>query len=124
MSKLFGVITAMTSLVSDGSGDSGPGPIYLVAKPADEEVRFHVIGASSVALEAVFLLEVTNDGGNRSVHRGSARLRAGDVVTLSVVSVRPLGGEWRAHLRVEPQGGEAYEQIKKVCKKNRAQPRV
>jgi hypothetical protein len=110
MLKLLGVLAAMTSIT--GGEATGAAPIYLVAEPADEGVRFRVVGAPQSDLDASFSLEVSG-GGNRSVHRSSASLRAGDTVTLSTVSlggVRP--GEWRAHLRVEPAGRAAYEQTK------------
>jgi hypothetical protein len=61
-------------------------------------------------VDATFTLEVTSEG-NRSVHRGTARLEGGDTVTLSTVTLgnaRP--GEWRAHLRVEPNRQAPYEQ--------------
>lgn len=113
MFKLLGVLAAMMSTVSGNAGqEAGPAPIHLVAEPAGDGVRVRVVGASKAAYSASFSLEVTSDG-NRSLHRGSVDLQAGDAVTLSTVTLGDAApGRWRAHLKVEPQGGQAYEQTR------------
>jgi hypothetical protein len=75
-------------------------------------MRFKVIGASKAQFEATFSLEVTG-GGNQSRHLGSAKLAGGEAVILSTVTLGNVArGQWRALLRVESQGGEAYEQVR------------
>ncbi len=85
-------------------------PIHLSTESLPHGVRVQVIGAASATYEASFHLEVTSEG-NRSVHRGSARLEGGEPVILSSVTLGSEGTRpWRAHLRVEPRGHSAYEQ--------------
>lgn len=112
MFNFHGVLAAMASLVAGGSGQSASAPIYLTAEPVGESVRIQVVGSSDADYEATFSLEV-DGGGNQSRHRGSATLRAGDVVTLSTVTIglRPAA-DWRARLRVEPRDGQGYEQVR------------
>ena len=94
------------------SGGAGPAPINLVAEPVDGGVRVRVVGSSSADFDAIFSLEVEG-GGNVSRHRGSARLRAGDEVTLSTVTIGVAApAAWRARLRVEPSSGKQYEQVR------------
>ena len=111
MFKLVGVLAAMMASVSGVAGAEGSrGPIHLVAEPAGEGVRVRVVGASEAPYAATFSLEVVS-GGNRSIHRGSANLQGGEAVTLSTVTLgNAAPGQWRAHLRVEPQGSAAYEE--------------
>jgi hypothetical protein len=106
----MGVFAAMMSPVPAEAGAAGSTPIYLVAEPLPEGVRIKVMGASERDYEATFSLEVMG-GGNQSRHRSSARLRGGEPVTLSTVTVGTQA-EWTARLRVEPRDGEAYEQIR------------
>ncbi len=103
MFKLLGVLAAMMSSVSGNAGqEAGPAPIHLVAEPAGDGVRVKVVGASKAAYSASFSLEVTSDG-NRSLHRGSVDLQAGDAVTLDChVGERGAGPVARAS-----QGGAA-----------------
>lgn len=113
MFKLFGVLAAMMSSVSGNVGQERESvPIQLVAEPAGDGVRLRVVGASQAAYFASFALEVTSEG-NRSLHKGSANLQGGDTVTLSTITLgNAAPGRWRAHLRVEPQDGQAYEQVR------------
>ena len=111
MLKIIGAIAAMMTSAA-GAEPNPPGPIYLVAEPAEQGVRVKVLGSPTGSYEAVFSLEVTSNG-NRSVHHGSARLGSGEAVTLSTVTLGDAKpGEWRAHLRVEPRGSSAYEQTR------------
>jgi hypothetical protein len=87
-------------------------PIYLVTEPAEQGIRIKVVGAPKADIDATFALEVVGSG-NQSRHSGSASLRAGETVTLSTVTLGDVQpGQWRAHLRVQPQGGTAYEQVR------------
>lgn len=111
MFKILGAFAAMMSSVG-ATPAAQTAPIYLVAEPAEEGVRVKVLGASPSHYEAVFSLEVSSNG-NRSLHRGSARLGGGEPVTLSTVTLGGAkAGEWRAHLKVEPVGSGAYEQTR------------
>ena len=110
MLKLIGAALSMLASSAGGAG-SDAAPIYLTTSPVEGGVRFQVIGAPNAAYQATFLLEVNGEG-NQSRHQGSAELRAGDRAVLSTVTVGvPVRGQWRARLRVEPAGGEPYEQI-------------
>ncbi len=113
MLKVLGALAAMISSLSGQAGPSGGRePIRIIAEPADGGVRVRVVGSASAPYAASFSLEVTSRA-NRSVHRGSANLAGGESVTLSTVTLgNSPPGEWRAHLRVEPEGGEAYEEIR------------
>lgn len=113
MLKLLGALAGMmSSLSSNAPQDRARQPIQLVAEPVDEGVRVRVVGSSHSPYAASFVLEV-NGGGNRSVHNGSVNLSGGDTVTLSTVTLGNLApGHWRAHLRVEPQAGQGYEQTR------------
>ncbi len=113
MLKLLGALAAMTSSFSASDGQKGAAqPILLVAEPFDGGVQVRVVGASKQPYAAVFSLEVTS-GGNRSVHRGSVSLTSGEPATLSTISLgNAEPGQWRAHLKVEPQSGRAYEQVR------------
>ena len=112
MLKLLGAMAAMMSSVGGVAEGGAMEPIHVVAEPMAQGIRLQVIGASSGAYEASFSLEVTG-GGNRSLHRGSAKLRGGDPVILSTVTIGNVKpGQWRARLLVEPQGQEPYEQIR------------
>lgn len=110
MLKLIGAALSMATLSAGGAPDGGA-PIYLTASPVEGGVRFQVIGAPSAACRASFVLEVNGES-NQSRHQGSAELRPGDRAVLSTVTVGvPAQGQWRARLRVEPAGGEPYEQV-------------
>ena len=110
MLKLIGAALSMMASSAGGGGEAAA-PIYLTTSPVEGGVNFQVIGAPSAAYRANFVLEVNGES-NQSRHQGSAELRAGDRAVLSTVTVRvPAQGQWRARLRVEPAGGEPYEQV-------------
>jgi len=113
MFKLLGALAALTSSVAGGAGqDPGPAPINLIVEPAGEGIRVQVVGASYAPYAAAFTLEVTS-GGNRSLHRGSAALEGGGKVTLSTVTLgNAAPGQWKAHLAVQPEGSEPYDQVR------------
>lgn len=100
------LLTGLAAMIA-----SGEQPIRLAAEPVPEGVRVQVIGAAGQDIVASFALEV-DGGGNRTVHRGSARLGSNDAqVVLSTVTVGLARGRpWHARLRVEPEGRPAYEQ--------------
>jgi hypothetical protein len=111
MLNLLGVLAAMVTSVPAGLGEE-PVPIRLAAEPAGDGVRLTVLGASTAEYRATFAVEVQSEG-NRSLHRGSARLGGGHPVVLSTITMgnaRP--GHWSARLTVEPQDGDAYEQVR------------
>ncbi len=111
MLKLLGALAAMTSSFSGGQ-EGAAQPIRVVAEPVGGGVQVRVVGASEQPYAALFSLEVTS-GGNRSVHRGSVSLTGGEPATLSTVTLgNAQPGQWRAHLKVEPQSGPAYEQVR------------
>ncbi len=113
MLKLLGALAAMTSSFTGTEGQEGAAqPVQLVAQPVGGGVQVTVVGASKQPYAAVFSLEVTS-AGNRSVHRGSVSLTGGEPATLSTVTLGNVApGQWRAHLKVEPQSGQAYEQVR------------
>ena len=110
MLKLIGAALSMIAASAGGTGH-GDAPIYLTTQKVEGGVRFQVIGSPSTAYQASFLLEVNGEG-NQSRHQGSAQLLAGDRAVLSTVTVGvPPRAQWRARLRVEPQGADPYEQV-------------
>ncbi len=99
----------MTGMMGGSADDRRP--VRLVVEPLAEGIRFKVLGSSQEPYQATFSLEVLS-GGNQSRHRGTATLAGGEVVTLSTVTVgSPSPGGWRAVLRVEPNRGEAYDEV-------------
>lgn len=109
MVKLFGILAAM--IASPAPPDVAAPPVRFVAESVDQGIRIQVIGAGETGYEASFELEVTSEG-NRSLHRGSVVLEAGQPVILSTVTVGLQAGRpWRASLKVEPKGRQAYEQV-------------
>ncbi len=112
MFKLLGAMAAMIASAAGGVGEAPASPIYLVTEPAEQGVRVMVIGASSGDFAATFTLDVVGSG-NRSRHSGSVTLYPGEPVTLSTVTIgNAAPGQWEARLRVQPQGGPAYEQVR------------
>jgi hypothetical protein len=91
---------------------AGKPPIFLIKESKNGGVRLQVMGQVAAPYAASFMLEVNGSTGNQSLHRGSAKLQPGVTVTLSSITFSvPAQGHWRARLRVEPLGAEAYEQI-------------
>lgn len=113
MFNLLGTLAALMSSVVGGAGQQvDRHPIQLEIEGAGAGVRVRVVGSSETAYAATFSLEVIS-GGNRSLHRGSATLRRGEIVTLSTVTIgNAAPGQWRADLNVEPQDGQAYQQVR------------
>jgi hypothetical protein len=75
-------------------------------------VTLRVVGFSDAPYGARYSLDVRSgpDGfGNSSTQSGQARLAPGVSATLISVSVSAPSGTWSAKLRVEPDGGPAYE---------------
>jgi hypothetical protein len=86
-------------------------PVRFVAEPVAQGIRIQVIAAGDAGYEAAFELEVASEG-NRSLHRGSVVLEEGQPVILSTVTIGVAAGRpWRAALKVEPRGRQAYEQV-------------
>lgn len=91
-----------------------PMPLRLSAEPVDAGIRLQVIGLSPVACEARYELEVAAaGGGNRSVQRGSVKLRPGHKVVLSTTTLGRKGAVgWSATLRVDSCDGRHFEEVK------------
>jgi hypothetical protein len=91
------------------------GPLRLEVEQEGNAGIVRLIGDSPVACSASYELEVGNSGGaggNRSIHRGVARLQPGRPTTL--VSVKFGTGDqrgWLARLSVQPCSGPDYQQI-------------
>src|SRR3546814_17743265 len=74
-------------------------------------VRLKVIGASDEIMAASYALEVTEGrGANRSVQRGTARLRPGAPVPLVTLTLGHANAGWSALLTVSPEDGTPYQQ--------------
>jgi hypothetical protein len=109
MFKLLGILAAMIAPI--GSRAESQHPVRMVAEPVQQGIRIQVIGSADANFEASFVLEVASEG-NRSLHHGTVALEPGQPVTLSTVTVGvPAGRSWRASLKVEPRGRQAYEQV-------------
>lgn len=85
-------------------------PIRLIVEPAEDLVRFRVVGESKASCEARYALEVDVNR-NRSVQRGNALLQPARPVTLATTSVS-RSGPWTARLTVTPCSGPAYEELR------------
>lgn len=116
MLGIMGVVAAMLSPLTGNSGEPASPPVYLLAEPVGEGVRLSVVGSSPSELRVSFILEVNSDtvsGGNKSLHQGGGTLGGGVPITLSTVTLGNVTpGRWSARLRVEPRGGQPYEQTK------------
>jgi hypothetical protein len=112
MINILGLAAVMFSALSAGNDGSEGRPIYLVTQPTAAGVKVEVVGAVTADYQATFTLEVCA-AGNQSTHRSSVHLRPGGTAILSNVSV---GGSpqaaWTVRLRVEPNQGPAYEQVR------------
>jgi hypothetical protein len=105
------IAALMLASVMGSGAPTVPAPIYLTTTSVGESIRFQIVGAPTAAYRASFTLEVNSEG-NQSRHHGSAELRPGDQAVLSTVTVGVRAqGKWSARLRVEPVGGEPYEQV-------------
>ena len=101
----------MLASLTGAGAPAAKAPIFLTRETVDGGVRFQVVGAPNASYRASFLLEVNGEG-NQSRHQGSAALDAGARVVLTTVTVGvPERARWKARLRVEPEGAEAYEQV-------------
>jgi hypothetical protein len=109
MIKLLGILAAMIAPTAPGAGSEQP--LRMVAESVSLGIRIQVIGSADANCEASFTLEVSSDG-NHSIHKGTVALEPGHPVTLSTVNVGvPAGRPWRASLKVESRGQQAYEQV-------------
>jgi hypothetical protein len=95
---------------------AAPAPLHLVSEPVAGGLRLRVVGASAVACDARFSLEVSNRAGggtSRSVQRGVARLRPGVATTAATVMVGNAAlDSWSARLVVDPcAGGKRYDEV-------------
>lgn len=111
----FGAILAVTIAAAQGAAPSdGQAPLRLTAEPVETGVRLQVIGLSPLACDARYELEVAaSAGGNRSVQRGSARLRPGHEVVLATTTLGGTGAAgWSATLRVDSCDGRHFEEVK------------
>jgi hypothetical protein len=90
-------------------------PLHLVTDTAGTGTRLRVIGDSKTVCDSPYVLEVTSTsptGRNRSVQRGTARLRP-DVVTTVATSILASPGmtAWSARVDVDPCGtGKHYQE--------------
>jgi hypothetical protein len=113
MAGLFGVVAvaAMVGAMTESGAVQQPVRLDVQADGAANIIR--VIAESSATCTATYELSVTgNDGGNRSVNRGTIRLPSSGAVT--VATVRVGGGDGSgttATLDVTPCDGKAYQQV-------------
>lgn len=111
MSGIFSAILLLAAPAMNQAAPAEAPPIRLVSEEVGEGVRLKVIGASDEAVAASYALEVTGGkGANRSVQRGTARLRPGDPVTLVTLTLGNADAGWSALLTVSPEDGTPYEQ--------------
>jgi hypothetical protein len=91
-------------------------PIRLIAEEEGSHVKLRVVGLSDAPYSARYSLDVRSgaDGsGNSSTQSGQVRLAPGVSATLISLSVSAPSGTWNAKLRVEPDGGPAYEDVRR-----------
>ena len=102
----------LAALAATGGGEAPQRPIVMVTEPAGDAVRIQVIGDAAAETRASYTLEVASDpaaGGNRSVQRGTARLRPGERAKLLDLTLGNVAkGGWTAKLTVDPERGERY----------------
>jgi hypothetical protein len=113
MAGLFGFVAmaAMVSAMTESGTVQQPVRLDVQADGVANIIR--VIAESTATCTATYELSVTgNDGGTRSVNRGSIRLPSSGAVTVATVRV---GGGGRsgttATLDVTPCDGKAYQQV-------------
>ncbi|GAA4768728.1 hypothetical protein GCM10023219_13420 [Stakelama sediminis] len=99
----------MTASADDETGR----PITLLVSQQQDSVELRVVGQSPEAVQAHYTLEVSGgdkSNSNRTVQRGSARLKPDQAVVLMTLKLGAAGGRhWHAVLKVEPEHGKAYE---------------
>ena len=83
-------------------------PIRLAIEEKDSAVNVQVLGSSERPYAGSFELQVAGNG-NQSTHRGSASIEAGELVTLSNVTLAGVTG-WSAHLTVTSADGASYDE--------------
>jgi len=111
------ILTSILAAAIGGASPVTPAPIRIVAEPRADGIQLSVVGDSEAEYDALYTLEVESDvvqeGGSRSVQRGRARLRPGEVVTLISLRLgRVVPGRWEARLLVEPSEGESYTELR------------
>lgn len=94
---------------------AGPRPIRLSAEQSGAGVSIRVIAAAAADCTASYALEVESGSGgnfNRSVQRGTARLKSGGATTLATTRIGTVPGErWVARLHVDSCGGRYQETV-------------
>lgn len=111
MSAIISAIMLLAAPVMNQTAPAEAPPIRLVSEEVGGGVRLKVIGASDEIMAASYTLEVTGGrGANRSVQRGTARLRPGAPVTLVTLTLGNADAGWSALLKVSPEDGTPYEQ--------------
>lgn len=102
----------LAALAATGGPGPAERPIVMTAVPSGEAVRIQVIGDAKAETRATYTLEVASNpaaGGNRSVQRGTARLRPGERAKLLDLTLGNVAkGGWTAKLTVDPERGESY----------------
>jgi hypothetical protein len=111
MLKLLALPMLAAGSLSGQGGSGASAPIYVASEAVPGGMRFQVVAAPQGRFQGSFALEVAS-GGNQSRHQGTANLNAGERAVLSTVTIGASEQTpWRAHLRVEPVGAAAYEQV-------------
>jgi hypothetical protein len=83
-------------------------PLILEAKEADGMVEVLVRTNAAAAQTVSYALQVA--GGSRTSHQGRTRIVPGTSQTISTVRFNATPA-WGVRLKVEPEGGAAYEQV-------------
>src|SRR3546814_15455862 len=111
----MGIISAIMLLAAPVMNQTAPAeapPIRLVSEEVGGGVRLKVIGASDEIMAASYALEVTGGrGANRSVQRGTARIRPGAPVHLVPLTLGNANAGWSSLLKVSPEDGPPYAPI-------------
>jgi hypothetical protein len=88
-------------------------PLQLQVDDSGSQVIIRLVGESPTAFAASYELEVTggsSGSSNRSIQRGTARLQAGQSVTVATLRLRnSTQTRWIARLHVTPSAGAAYD---------------
>ena len=109
------LLAAAAAMLSDAAPPAGA-PIRLVITEEGHSIRLQVVADTDEPVTARYSLEVESEGRagrNRSAQSGNAREVVGHGVVLSSSRIsRPEGGSWSALLRVEPVGGQPYEEVR------------
>jgi hypothetical protein len=106
---VLGCLTPLFLPASTGASEPmSDHPLTLEAKEADGMIEVTVRTNAAAPMTVSYSLQVA--AGSRTTHQGKTRIAPGASQTLSTVRFQAKPA-WGVRLKVESEGGEAYEQV-------------